>query len=401
MPLSRCWIHCPALTAAGLAVGLGACQEPAEPVDPSSDATVMVAATVAAPAFALVSTGWDHTCGIGTDARAWCWGANQYGQLGTANTARSLTAVAVSGELSFEDLSSGDGNTCGAATGDLPYCWGRNGPSGTSTLPTKVDPSIRLVQVAAGTDHVCGLTAAGQAYCRGVNGSGQLGDGTTVDRSTLVAVAGSHVFRHISVSSYHTCAVSTDDRAFCWGDNSFGQLGDGNTGGGSTAISRVRPTAVAGGLRFRTISAGSIFTCGLTTDDRAYCWGSNLYGQIGDETLTDRTTPTAVHGGRQFTQLDAGNSHVCAVSTDHRGFCWGRAAEGQLGSGVFDPISKGMKPQAVAGALRFRQITGGGLHSCGTTTANVAYCWGYNNKGQLGNGTRSPRAKPTRVVGTG
>jgi alpha-tubulin suppressor-like RCC1 family protein len=215
-----------------------------------------------------------------------------------------------------------------------------------------------------------------------------------------VEVAGGHTFRQISTSNYHTCAVTTDDRAYCWGDNTFGQVGDGTTGDGSTVLRRLVPTAVTGGLRFREVSAGEAFTCGLSAaDNRAYCWGTNIEGQLGDETLDARARPTKVHGGHHFLQLAAGNSHVCAVRTDQRGFCWGRGAEGQLGVGVFDIISHGMKPRAVVGGLSFRQFTTGGLHSCGVTTSDIAYCWGYNQKGQLGDGTQVSRAKPVKVVG--
>jgi alpha-tubulin suppressor-like RCC1 family protein len=118
---------------------------------------------------------------------------------------------------------------------------------------------------------------------------------------------------------------------------------------------------------------------------------------LGDETLIDRNTPTAVHSARRFLQIEAGMNHVCAVSTDNRGFCWGRGAEGQLGNAAFDVISHGMKPQLVRGGLIWHQLSAGGLHSCGVTTDNVAYCWGYNGKGQLGDGTQASRSRPVRV----
>jgi alpha-tubulin suppressor-like RCC1 family protein len=319
--------------------------------------------------------------------------------LGTFDKIHRSTPTPVYGDLPFDAVDAASFNTCAVNTTDKAYCWGQNIPNGTRTEPSLVDPTLRFTQVSAGLNHFCGIKTGGKAYCRGVNSEGQLGDGTRTDRSTPVAVAGGHSFRQISTSDYHTCGVTTDDQAFCWGDNTFGQLGDGNTGNGSTAIRSLRPTAVIGGLRFREVSAGTVFTCAVATNDRAYCWGSNPYGQLGDETVTDHPAPAPVHGGKHFLQLQAGNSHVCGVERDTRAFCWGRGGEGQLGTGIFDVITHGMKPQLVKGGLSWRQISAGGLHSCGVTTADVAYCWGYNNYGQLGDGTLTKRARPAKVMG--
>ena len=105
-------------------------------------------------------------------------------------------------------------------------------------------------------------------------------------------------FRQVSAG---TCGVTPDHRAYCWGDNFLGQLGDGTT------TDRLTPVAVAGGLRFREVSTGFVHTCGVTPDDRAYCWGLNASGQLGDGTTTNRLTPVAVAGGLRFRQVTAGN----------------------------------------------------------------------------------------------
>lgn len=158
------------------------------------------------------------------------------------------------------------------------------------------------------------MTTDNRAFCRGWNQFGQLGDGTdgTIAENRLepVAVAGDLRLRNVSADGYHSCGVTTNGLACCWGFNGNGQLGDGTT------TDHLGPVAVAGGLGFRTVSpAGSSHTCGLTTDDRAFCWGSNEFGQLGDGTTTDRPTPTAVLGGLTFKEVSAGGSHACGLTT--------------------------------------------------------------------------------------
>lgn len=99
---------------------------------------------------------------------------------------------------------------------------------------------------------------------------------------------------------------------------------------------RFRPVAVVGGLRFRQVSAGYTHTCGVTTTNVAYCWGGNSSGQRGDGTIaTDRARPVAVVGGGQrYTQVQAGFTHTCGVTTTNVAFCWGNNASGQLGDGT-------------------------------------------------------------------
>ena len=115
-------------------------------------------------------------------------------------------------------------------------------------------------------------------------------------------------FTQVSAGERESCGVTADNRAYCWGFNGFGQVGDGTT------TRRSRPVAVAGGLRFRMISVGTSYACGVTTDYRAYCWGNNLAGELGDGTITERLTPKLVAGGLTFRQVSAGFTQTCDVA---------------------------------------------------------------------------------------
>ena len=109
-------------------------------------------------------------------------------------------------------------------------------------------------------------------------------------RLAPVAVAGGLFFREVSAGASHTCGVTSDNQAYCWGSSSDGQLGDGTT------TNRPTPVAVAGGLRFRLVSGGVFHTCGVVTGNRAYCWGDNTFGQLGNGSRIDSPTPVPVVG---------------------------------------------------------------------------------------------------------
>ena len=202
-------------------------------------------------------------------------------------------------------------------------------------------------------------------------------------------------FVQVSGGAFHTCGVTTVGQAYCWGGNSYGQLGDGTT------THRVVPTAVLGGLRFRHVSVGYDHTCAATTENRVYCWGLNMWGQLGDGTKGGdnwRVRPVAVTGGRRFRQVRAGWSHTCAITPSDVAFCWGYNGNGQLGDGTITSAGRAT-PVRVLGALSWQLLTGGGEHTCGVTQTNQIYCWGLNDRGQLGNGTTTRRLWPSPVSG--
>jgi alpha-tubulin suppressor-like RCC1 family protein len=243
-----------------------------------------------------------------------------------------------------------------------------------------------------------GLTSGGAAYMWGLNDYGQLGNGTTTNTPSPVAVSGGLSFRALTTgtSRSHTCGLTSAGSAYCWGANSSGQLGNGSTTDGST------PVAVAGGLAFTALAAGGRsgtsqgHTCGLTSSGAAYCWGDNSSGQLGDGSTTNRSAPIPVSGGLSFSALAAGMFHTCGLTSAGAAYCWGDNSSGQLGDGSTTSRST---PIPVSGGLSFSAIIAGSLHSCALTSAGAAYCWGWNFYGQLGDGSTADSSVPVRVVG--
>lgn len=375
-----------ALTALG-------CRDGAEPptAPPASTVSAAEAAATATLSFRQISAGGLHTCAVTTNDLAYCWGEGHW------------TPAPVPGGLRFLLVSAGETNrgsegfTCGLATNRQAYCWG------TDLVPVAVPGGRRFRQISTGYGYSCAVTTTDVAFCWGVNNYlGQLGTGGgAVQEPTRVA--GGLRWRSVFTSATHTCGVTLDDVGYCWGYNVLGQLGSGIAN-----FSNPKPVKIAGGLRFDQVKPGSgvdfglnstevdiATTCGITRNDRAYCWGA--YGAIGSE--VERTsTPLQVAGGRRYDFVHPGAVHTCALTVTSVAFCWGDNQAGQLGIGTF---ASSPTPVRVAGGLRFVSLTVAptGAHSCGITETNQAYCWGSNNTGQLGDGSHSNRPKPVPVAG--
>jgi alpha-tubulin suppressor-like RCC1 family protein len=271
--------------------------------------------------FVTVSTGFWHTCGVTTAGAAYCWGGDYVdGLLGDGTYAGSSgtnyrTPVPVAGGLAFAAVSAGVYHTCGVTTSGAAYCWGvhtwgRLGDgtdeTGRSPLPpVAVLGGLTFAAVSAGYASTCGVTTTGSAHCWGSNGWGSLGTGTeagpegcpgyeippeTYPCSRVpVAVMGGLAFGAVSVAG-GACGVTALGGGYCWGANHHGQLGDGST------TNSAAPVAVAGEFTFAAISSGGGYSCGVATGGVAYCWGDNNYGQLGTGTTTGSTVPVKVAG---------------------------------------------------------------------------------------------------------
>jgi alpha-tubulin suppressor-like RCC1 family protein len=353
-------------------------------------------------AFASVVAGESHTCALTSAGAAYCWGLNTNGQLGNNQTTNSDTPRPVSGGLTFSALSVGVLHTCGLTTGGAAYCWGSDQfgqlgdgtPGGLQQVPGLVSGGLSFTDLTAGANHTCGVTSNGTAYCWGDNVYGVLGDSTQIDRPVPTTVFGGITFTTLSAGTGNqTCGVAIDGAAYCWGRNNFRALGDS-----TTATQRWAPTAVAGGLTFVDVSTGYSQTCGLASSGEAYCWGLNSNGQLGDGSTTNRSYPSLVSGGLNFTSVQTGHarfsSMACGLVSSGMAYCWGSNQNGQLGDGS---NTSRTAPTAVAAGITFVSVSPGGPHTCGRASDGLVYCWGLNTYGQLGDATATNRLTPTPV----
>jgi alpha-tubulin suppressor-like RCC1 family protein len=352
--------------------------------------------------FSQISAGGSHTCGIvSSSGAAYCWGYNGWGQLGDSTNNQSNIPIAVSGNNIFIQISTGEAHSCAITSSAEAYCWGYNyfgglgdGTNTNRNAPVPVSGNLEFTKISAGSNHTCGiLISSGAAYCWGLNGVGSsaLGDGTNNNSNSPVAVTGSDSYSQIIASQDFTCGISTSNEAYCWGNNAYSQLGN------ETSIESNIPVITSGSYEFAQISTGMFHTCGITTSGSSYCWGSNSYGQIGNGGISNTSTPNAVVDNYSFSQISTNVYHACGLTTAGKAYCWGTNTYGQLGNGTnFNNNS----PVAVSGNYTFSQIAVGIHHTCGIlSSTGVAYCWGYNNFGQLGSLASTDSNVPVAVSG--
>ena len=278
--------------------------------------------------------------------------------------------------------------------------------------PQQVAGGLRFASLdGGGGAYTCGVTTDGSAYCWGWNQFGQLGDGTTTDKSAPVQVATAEGFLSLSLTAFHTCGVTQSGTALCWGQNDVGQLGIGAQSGDAVPT----PQVVTGTQFFTSVTVGFNHTCGLEVSGDVFCWSNNTLGQSATAGRGDNTAPTAIlWDGLGFLSVTAGAEHTCGVILSGEGLCWGSNSLGQLGHLSVDVCSESegaggvlfgctLTPTLVDTQLRFSRLALGSHHTCGVSVNdNLAYCWGGGTVGELGNGQSGATylsVSPQRVAG--
>ncbi|HEX6587585.1 MAG TPA: Ig-like domain-containing protein [Longimicrobiales bacterium] len=292
------------------------------------------------------------------------------------------------------------GLVTGVARGSATITATVDGVTSTPAAVTVASVSQGPKSMAAGYMTTCGLTSTGAAYCWGADMFGALGNGGAYGSSAPVAVDGGHSFRSISGAWARMCALDAAGAAWCWGENRYGELGTGDLG------IRFAPTPVTGGITFTDLDTGWGQTCGLDPAGSAWCWGRNDIGQLGTSSPVGEScngypcsmTPLQVDGGLSFTKISTGIMYACGVTAAGVAYCWGHNSDGQLGDGT---TTDRATPTPVNTALRFVEIETGVWQTCGLTAAGEAYCWGMNTGGILGIGStvEAPQLTPQLVIG--
>jgi alpha-tubulin suppressor-like RCC1 family protein len=336
--------------------------------------------TVAASA---VSVGDLQTCALTTRARARCWGSNDYGQLRDGTTIDRSRPVVPSRLGRVRTIAAGARHICVITRAGAVKCWGGGMVTHPFTVVGIPGLGSGVTTIAMGVDAGCAVRRSGGVTCwdgalKPVDIDGLDGGATAIDTGT-----------------FHRCALTRAGAVRCWGSNRDGQLGDG------TAVDHSDTAVAVSGLDrdVIAIAAGSHHTCALTRTGGVWCWGMNADGQLGDGTTASRATPVNVSGLRRVTAIAAGWAHTCALTQAGAVSCWGRNDHGQLGDTT---TRTHLRPAPVSALGRgVRAVAAGGEQSCALMRGGGLRCWGWNQFGQLGDGTTRNRLRPVAVVGFG
>jgi alpha-tubulin suppressor-like RCC1 family protein len=391
-----------------------------------------------------ISAAQSTSCAFLSNNRAKCWGGNRYGQLGRGSTSSvgaqpgqmgsALPYLDLPPDISPQSILAGT-SVCITDETARPFCWGLNdfgqlGRGNTdnygddpSELLSKLrnvplHPGLEVAEVEIGLRHGCAVFAPNAEgvglKCWGLNYDGQLGQGNTNNIGSAPNQMGEFLApvdlgkdRHpvrVAVGLDHTCVATNDEKVLCWGKNANGQLGIGSTksiGSKPEDMGNNLVPVKLGDQPIAALATGSNHTCSLDVVGKVRCWGQNDLGQLGrgdkldfggnsNEAATD-IPPISLPA--KVSDLSCGTTHCCSLLEDHRVVCWGSNALGELGVGTKaavgdDPNEMGTKMVAVElGSNRTPiAVHAGSSHNCVLTSASEVLCWGYNGNGQLGSG---------------
>ncbi|HKG94113.1 MAG TPA: hypothetical protein VKA84_19540, partial [Gemmatimonadaceae bacterium] len=372
-----------------------------------------------------------HACGVAMNGRGYCWGDNGEGQLGNGGSTASMVPVPVAGNRLFSlnpqqrSGELGDAHSCGVSSTGVGFCAGRGaegqlGTGGTGQQTTLVDiPGFTFTYVAGGQGFTCGISATDQTtYCWGRGapmGATAAPNGSATPQPVIGTRNGDAAgikFTFVSAGLNSACGITGPGRIYCWGSSGRGQLGNGAQVTGTQLFEVPQQTPVVGvpAVIWRTVRVGAEFACGtalMSTTPVAsgliYCWGRNDFGQLGATANTGpNPRPLLVapqSAASRFLSLAVGGTHACAVDINQEMWCWGRNNRGQLGNnGVTNSSAMVQVVRGGSGIPAGRVlaiIDAGAEATCAvaafsqTSFSGEAYCWGASTNGQLGNGVPS------------
>lgn len=365
------------------------------------EGSVVVSAT---SAIAAIDSGANHNCAVRPDHSLECWGVNTSGQLGLGDNMWRPSPKQVGADNNWRHVTAGGAHTCAINTNGELFCWGENTdgqlgrPDQTyTTNPSQVGKDTDWHSVSAGTRHTCAIKANHHLWCWGNNDDGQLGVGEVGKRVHVpTLVTGDQVWGSVAAGENHTCAVQLDGVLKCWGDNASGQLGVVESYNKSGSVHQVGDDQ-----NWTAVAVGGKHSCALKTDTSLWCWGSNMFGQLGTSTSeTFRSTPQRVGTDLGWTSVDLGKQHSCATRIDGRLWCWGDNELGKLGINNLN-LSFQNSPVEVQLQNSWYSVALGDTHTCALFADGRFSCWGDNQHGQLGNGSPRPLPEPVSVSAKG
>jgi alpha-tubulin suppressor-like RCC1 family protein len=285
------------------------------------------------------------------------------------------------------------------------WLWGFNfrGELGDNTTIKKSSPVQTIAwgsnwkQVACGSYYAAGIKTDGTLWTWGIGTTyGNLGNNTATNMSSPVqTIAFGTNWKSVDCGQTITAAIKTDGTLWAWGDNAYGSLGD------NTTISKSSPVqTITFGTNWMKVVCGSYHCAAIKTDGTLWAWGRNTYGQLGDNSVTHRSSPVqTIAGGTNWKNVDCGYRYIAAIKTDGTLWIWGDNTYGQLGDNT---ITRRSSPvQTIAGGTNWKQVSCGQYHTASVKTDGTLWTWGRGDSGQLGDNTAIARSSPVQTIAYG
>jgi len=344
-----------------------------------------------------------HTLATRKNGTAWAWGINSTGNLGDGTTVSKSSPVSVVGGFTDWCYVSGYLSSAAIRTNGTLWTWGSNAQAhlGDNSTVNKSSP-VSVVggfndwcQVSVSSVHVSAVRTNGTLWTWGSNAQGQLGDNSTVDRSSPVSVVGGfNDWCQVSAGSIHIAAIRTNGTLWTWGGNNVGQLGD------NTETDRSSPVSVIGNItNWCQVSSGFRFSAAVTTDSEIWAWGENSCGKLGDNSTTNRSSPVKVVGGfTDWCQVSVAGQHAAAVRNNGSIWTWGSNAQAQLGDN--STVDRSSPVSVVGGFTDWCYVDAMCISTAGVRLNGRIWSWGNPDLGQLGdNQTATTRSSPVALCG--
>jgi alpha-tubulin suppressor-like RCC1 family protein len=340
-----------------------------------------------------------------TGKQLWLWGCGANGILGNNSIASQSSPVqTTSGGTSWRSASAGRAHTAAIKTDGSLWTWGdgfsgklgNNATTNQSSPVQTISGGTNWKSVSVGGYHSAAIKTDGTLWLWGVGGSGILGNNDTDGQSSPIqTISGGTNWRSVSSGRVHTAAIKTDGSLWTWGGGIFSQLGDSST------VSRSSPVqTISGGTNWRMVSAGGDLTAAIKTDGTLWLWGYGVSGQLGNNATTNQSSPVqTISGGTNWKSVSVGGYHSAAIKTDGTLWLWGFGNSGPLGTNA--TTNQSSPVQTISGGTNWRSVSLGSFHSAAIKTDGSLWLWGNGAVGRLGNNSTNSQSSPVQTISSG
>lgn len=345
-----------------------------------------------------ISCNYSHNLAIKTDGTLWAWGYNNFGQIGQGPTGVLIaTQTQIGTNSNWLSVSAGADFSIALKTDGTLWAWGANssgqlgdGTTSNKTIPTQIGTATNWTSIATGDAFVIAKKSNGTLWAWGNNASGQLGDGTTINKNVPTQIGTNTTWNTFACGGSHVLVLRSNGTLWAWGKNDYGQLGDG------TSINKTSPLQIGTATDWFTLAAGSSYSLAIKNTLTLWGWGSNIAGQLGDGTLVSKSTPTQVGTSTDWFIIGAGVGSSFGLKANGTLWSWGNNAYGQLGIGSTTNVAT--PTQVGTDTHWYLKFDSAQKQTIALKDDGSRWVWGSNDGiGLLGNSSNNQTSVPVMV----